>query len=51
MKDQKYLTNKEVTKRLLKSKYNTVFTTEEQIDNTLMLLTRMGVLKTVEGNK
>ena len=46
-----YLTNKEVTKRLLKSKANTVFVNKEQIENTLKILTKMGVLNTQEGRK
>jgi hypothetical protein len=50
-KKQGYLSNQEVIKRLLKSKANTVFTTPEQVENTLKILKRMGVLNTVEGIK
>jgi hypothetical protein len=46
-----YLSNKEVTKRVLKSKLNTVFTTKEQVERTLKILGRMGVLNTVEGRR
>jgi hypothetical protein len=49
MKAKPYLTNKEVIKRVLKSKANTVFTKPEQVENTLKILVRMGVLNTVEG--
>ena len=51
MKAKKYLTNKEVIKRVLKSKANTVFTTAEQVANCLKILTRMGVLNTVESRE
>lgn len=51
LKKRGYLSNKEVIKRLLKSKSNTVFTTPEQIENTLKILTRMGVLNTIEGRE
>jgi tRNA G26 N,N-dimethylase Trm1 len=49
MKSRRYLTNKEVVKRVLKSKKNTVFTTKEQIENTLEILSKMGVLNTLES--
>jgi hypothetical protein len=51
VKKKLYLTNSEVIKRLLKSKTNTVFVNKEQIENTLKILTRMGVLNTQEGRK
>lgn len=48
---RKYLTNNEVIKRVLKSKSNTVFVNPEQVENTLKILMRMGVLNTIEGRK
>ncbi len=51
MKVKPYLTNKEVVRRVLKSKANTVFVNKEQVENTLKILKRMGVLNTKEGRK
>lgn len=51
MRAKSYLTNKEVTRRVLKSKANTVFVNKEQVENTLKILSRMGVLNTKEGRK
>ena len=45
------LSNKEVAKRVLKSRRNTVFSNTEQVLNTLDILTRMGILNTKEGRK
>lgn len=40
-----YPTYKQISKRVLKSKRNTVFTTEEQVFNCLEILDRMGILR------
>lgn len=51
MKYKRYLTNKEVTKRVLRSKLNTIFVNKEQVERTLQILSRMGVLNTIEGRE
>jgi len=48
MKKKKLLPKKEIAKRLLKSKSNTVFTNIEQVENTLIILLKMGALNTTE---
>ena len=45
MKAKPYLSDVEIIKRVLKSKANTVFVNKEQVQNTLDILRRMGVLK------
>jgi hypothetical protein len=44
-KARQYLTKKEIVKRVLKSKLNTIFVNEAQVERTLQILSRMKVLK------